>query len=85
MTRITLCDILLITLSVTLTGNKDTGLVGYNDIPYSSLISPPLTTIKLKKKDRGAESVKLFLSRIDGIRKKTKKVMLDVELIVRET
>ena len=64
---------------------EDIGLVGYDDIPFSSLISPALTTIRLKKQDLGVESVKLLLSRINGIRKKTKKIMSDVELIVRET
>ena len=64
---------------------EDIGLVGYDDIPFSSLISPSLTTIRLKKKELGAESVKLLLSRINGNRKKTKKVMLDVELQIRES
>ena len=64
---------------------EDIGLVGYDDIPFSSLISPSLTTIRLKKQELGAESVKLLLSRINGNRKKTKKVMLGVELQVRES
>ena len=64
---------------------EDIGLVGYDDIPFSSLISPPLTTIRLKKQDLGVESVKLLLSRINGNRKKMKKVILDVEFVVRET
>ncbi|MBU4226833.1 substrate-binding domain-containing protein [bacterium] len=58
---------------------------GYDDIPFSSLISPTLTTIKLKKQELGVESVKLLFSRINGSRKKMKKIMLDVELISRET
>jgi len=64
---------------------EDIGLVGYDDIPFSSLISPPLTTIRLKKQELGVESVKLLFSRINGSRKKIKKIILDVELIVRET
>ncbi|MBU4227961.1 substrate-binding domain-containing protein, partial [bacterium] len=64
---------------------EDIGLVGYDDIPFSSLISPALTTIKLKKQELGVESVKLLFSRINGSRKKMKKIMLDVELISRET
>ena len=64
---------------------EDIGLVGYDDIPFSSLMNPALTTIKLKKQELGVESVKLLFSRINGGRKKTKKVMLDVELIVRKT
>ncbi len=64
---------------------EDIGLVGYDDIPFSSLISPALTTIRLKKQELGAESIKLLLSRINGNRKKTKKVMLGVELQIRES
>lgn len=64
---------------------EDIGLVGYDDIPFSSLISPTLTTIKLKKQELGVESVKLLFSRVNGGRKKTKKVMLDVELQIRES
>jgi len=64
---------------------EDIGLVGYDDIPFSSLISPALTTIRLKKQELGAESVKLLLSRINGNRKKTKKVMLGVKLQIRES
>ena len=64
---------------------EDIELVGYDDIPFSSHISTALTTIKLKKQDLGVESVKLLFSRINGIRKKTKKIMLDVELKIRET
>lgn len=64
---------------------EDIGLVGYDDIPFSSLISPSLTTIRLKKQELGAESLKLLLSRINVSRKKTKKIMLDVELKIRET
>jgi len=64
---------------------EDIGLVGYDDIPFSSLISPSLTTIRLKKQDLGIESVELLLSRINGSREKMKKIMLNVELIVRGT
>jgi LacI family transcriptional regulator len=64
---------------------QDIGLVGYDDIPFSSLMNPTLTTIKLKKQELGTKSVTLLLSRINGKRKKMKKVILDVELIVRRT
>ena len=64
---------------------EDIGLVGYDDIQFSSLISPSLTTIRLKKQELGIESVKLLFSRINREHKKTKKIMLDVELQIRET
>ena len=64
---------------------EDIGLVGYDDIQFSSLISPSLTTIRLKKQELGIESVKLLFSRINREHKKTIKIMLDVELQIRET
>jgi len=64
---------------------EDIGLVGYDDIPFCSLINPALTTIILKKQELGTESVKLLLSRINDRHKKPKKVILDVELVIRET
>lgn len=64
---------------------EDIGLVGYDDISFSSLMKPSLTTIRLKKQDLGIESVELLLSRINGSREKMKKIMLDVELQIRET
>ena len=64
---------------------EDIGLVGYDDIQFSSLISPSLTTIRLKKKELGIESVKLLFSRINGNRKKPKKIVLDVDIIARKT
>lgn len=64
---------------------EDIGLVGYDDIPFCSLMDPALTTIRLKKQELGIESVKLLLSCINGNRKKPKKIMLDVDIITRKT
>jgi LacI family transcriptional regulator len=64
---------------------EDIGLVGYDDIHFCSLISPSLTTIRLKKQELGIESVELLFSRINRGHKKIKKIMLDVELQIRET
>jgi LacI family transcriptional regulator len=64
---------------------RDIGLVGYDNILFSSLVSPPLTTVNLKKDKLGRESVRLLLSKINGHRKKNKKIVLDVDLIIRGT
>ena len=63
----------------------DIGVVGYDNILFSSLVSPPLTTVNLKKDELGRACVRLLLSKINGHRKKNKKIVLDVDLIVRET
>jgi len=64
---------------------EEMGVVGYDNISFSSLVSPPLTTINLEKQELGKESVRLLLSRINGHRKKNKKVVLDVNLVIRGT
>ncbi|MDD3031177.1 MAG: substrate-binding domain-containing protein, partial [Atribacterota bacterium] len=63
----------------------DIGVVGYDNILFSSLVSPPLTTVNLKKDELGRESVRLLLSKINGYRKKNKKIVLDVDLLIRGT
>lgn len=63
----------------------DIGVVGYDNILFSSLVSPPLTTVNLKKDELGRESVRLLLSKINGHRKKNKKIVLDVDLLIRGT
>ncbi len=64
---------------------EEIGIVGYDDILFSSLVSPPLTTVHLKKQELGKESVRLLLSRINGKHQKNKKIVLDVDLVVRGT
>ncbi len=63
---------------------EDIGVVGYDDILFASISAPALTTVMIKKQELGARSFKLLMERIEG-RKDTKKEILDVELIVRES
>jgi LacI family transcriptional regulator len=64
---------------------EEIGVVGYDNIVFSSLITPPLTTVHLKKQELGRESVRLLLSRINGHHQKNKKIVLDVDLVIRGT
>jgi len=64
---------------------EDVSIVGYDDVLYSELIDPPLTTVRIKKYELGFEAMKMLMSRLKGRRKKIKKVILDVELIVRKS
>jgi len=64
---------------------RDVSIVGYDDILYSELVNPPLTTIKIKKYELGFEAFRLLVNRLRGRRKKVKKVVLDVELVIRKS
>lgn len=63
----------------------DISIVGYDDILYSKLVNPPLTTIRIKKYELGFEAFRMLINRLRGRRKRIKKVVLDVELVVRKS
>ncbi|MDI3495548.1 MAG: LacI family transcriptional regulator [Pseudothermotoga sp.] len=64
---------------------EEVAVVGYDDIIFSSFICPSLTTVKIKKYEMGFEAFRMLLERMRGKRKRARKILLDVELIVRES
>ncbi len=63
---------------------KDIKIVGCDDILFSSVTTPSLTTIRVKKYEMGFEAFKLLIKVLRG-KKRIEKKVLDVELIVRES
>ncbi len=59
-------------------------IVGCDDILFSSVTTPSLTTIRIKKYEIGYEAFKLLIKVLRG-KKRIEKKVLDVELIVRES
>ncbi len=57
---------------------KDVKIIGYDDIPYSALITPSLTTMRMKKATIGKLSLELLL-------KSENTVVLKTDLIKRES
>ena len=62
---------------------KDISIVGYDDIPLSSLLTPPLTTIKQDKDELGSIAAKLLFEEIGGTDHKHKQYLLQPSLILR--
>ncbi len=60
-------------------------VIGYDDIIFSSIFSPKLTSIRIDKDMEGFEAVKLLDQRIRGVRKSVKREVLNVSLVIRET
>ncbi len=58
---------------------KDVKLIGYDDILYSSIISPKLTTVRTDKKLLGETAVKLLFD------SDIKSISLKGEIVIRET
>jgi LacI family transcriptional regulator len=62
---------------------RDISIVGYNDVPLTDHLNPPLTTIRLPGHELGRLAAELMVNRIDGTEATTNAVVLAPELIVR--
>lgn len=59
-------------------------LVGCDDIPAASLVSPPLTTLRIAKQDLGEMAMRMLLDRIGG-RNAQQGIVIEPDLILRGT
>ncbi len=66
---------------------QDVSVVGFADLDFSSLMVPPLTTVRQKGYDIGCTAARLLLSRIQGkfIESESRSMKLDCELVVRNS
>jgi LacI family transcriptional regulator len=64
---------------------EDVAIVGFDDIPTSSKTQPPLTTIRQPVTVMGSKAADVLINMIETGSKTTQKVILDTELVVRES
>lgn len=64
---------------------EDISLIGFDDVEADLLLDPPLTTVRVPKIDLGVEAVQLLINNIKTKNKSSKKILVPVELIVRES
>lgn len=64
---------------------EDISIVGFDDIPWAAYASPPLTTIKVPAQKMASEACSLLLDLIKGEKPEQQDVVLDAELIVRQS
>jgi len=62
----------------------DVSITGYNDAPFMDLVSPPLTTVRIKQREMGAEAARLLLLRMEG-QEVAADVLLRTELVKRQS
>ena len=62
----------------------DLSLVGFNDLPYSELAAPPLTSVNLFATKLGAEAARL-LQRYMRTGKPPRSRQLETSLVIRES
>lgn len=63
----------------------DISLVGFDDHPWSAVSNPPLTVVRQPSRHLGQEAARMILSQIAGEETPGKRVILECELIIRES
>jgi len=64
---------------------EDISFLGYDNIYLCDYVNPPLTTIKQPKKNMGKLAFELMAKLLSGKRIKKKRIILDTDLIIRDT
>lgn len=66
---------------------RDLGIAGFDDIPYASLLSPGLTTVRQDMKRKAALAVEMLADMVKGRNTagEGREILLPVKLVVRET
>ncbi len=65
---------------------REISVICFDDTPWSSLFSPPLTVISENTKEMGTIAVKLLMDRIEGNRQApTQDIVLQNEFIIRQS
>lgn len=62
----------------------DIAIVSFDDIPFASFVTPPLTTVKIFTQEMGATAVKLMVDRLNG-REIPLHVTIPSKLIIRNS
>lgn len=63
----------------------DISIIGFNDTPILSYLEPPLTSVRVAKREMGEEAVKRLFMAIEGKGEGPAKIMIPTKLIIRES
>ena len=65
---------------------EDVSIIGFDDLPMSSMMDPPLTTMKVSQRQMGQMAIQLLLGRINHtLKAPTIKVNIGGQLICRNS
>jgi LacI family transcriptional regulator len=63
----------------------DVSIIGFDDIPASAVIDPPLSTMRVPKKSLGILAVERLIKQINGETSETVRIAVNTELVVRSS
>jgi DNA-binding LacI/PurR family transcriptional regulator len=64
---------------------EDVALMGFDDLPYSTICTPRLSTIRQPVRELGIAAMGLLFKRIDDPGSAVREIVLSHELVVRES
>lgn len=64
---------------------EDVSVIGFDNIPWTDLCTPPLTTIELPVNEMGVEAVRVLLGRLKSPDDPRRRILFDVSLVERES
>lgn len=64
---------------------QDISVIGFDDIPFCTMMDSPLTTMSVNKKSLGERAVRLLVESIEGINEDTVKILIRPKLIERSS
>jgi Transcriptional regulators len=64
---------------------NDVSVIGFDDIPMSALMDPPLTTMKVSKRQIGKTAMKLMIEKLENQSRVPSKIVIGGELVIRES
>ena len=62
---------------------EDIAIVGFDDIPLASLVTPALTTCHIPMYDLGSQAMRLLLEHINGCDDSCDDIVIEPRLIIR--
>jgi LacI family transcriptional regulator/LacI family repressor for deo operon, udp, cdd, tsx, nupC, and nupG len=63
----------------------DVAVVGYDDMPWALALDPPLTAVRQPSYELGRRAAELLLQRVEDPKRSTSLVVLQPELVVRQS
>jgi len=64
---------------------RDLSVIGFDDIPEASFVSPALTTVRQPLREMGRVAVRQLMSMLDAPRQPPTRLVLETELVERES
>jgi LacI family transcriptional regulator len=64
---------------------EDVSIIGFDDIPASAVVDPPLSTMRVPKKSLGILAVERLIKQINGETSETVRIAVNTELVIRSS